>query len=66
MNKEEKKKELLQKREKYEEKLKNLRIGFRGVRHEDSASEIRYSMIKVYEDFINSIDEELRQLETQN
>jgi hypothetical protein len=63
MNKQQKKKELLEKREKYEEKLKNLKIGFRGVRHEDSASEIRYSMIKVYEDFINSIDEEIAKLD---
>lgn len=63
MDKQQKKKELLEKREKYEEKLKNLRIGFRGVRHEDSVSEIKYSMIKVYEDFINSIDEEIAQLD---
>ncbi len=52
-------KDLVKKRAEYEEKLRNARIGFRGVRHEDSASEIRYTQIKVYEGFINSIDEEL-------
>lgn len=51
---------LIEKRAKYEEKLKNLYKGFRGVRHEDSASEIRYTQIKVYESFINSIDDEIR------
>lgn len=62
MNKSQKKKELLAKKAIYQEKLNKLKIGFHGVRHEDSASEIRYSMIKVYEDFINSIDEELKNL----
>lgn len=63
MTKLQQKKELLEKKAAYQVKLDKLRIGFHGVRHEDSASEIRYSMIKVYEDFINSIDEELKQFE---
>lgn len=54
--------ELVKKKAEYEEKLKKLYLGFRGVRHEDSASEIRYTQIKVYESFIHSIDEELRTL----
>ena len=54
--------ELLKKRAEYEEKLKKAYIGFRGVRHENSASEIRYTQIKVYEGFINSIDEELAEM----
>ena len=62
MTKAQQKKELLAKRATYQAKLDKLHIGFHGVRHEDSASEIRYSMIKVYEDFINSIDEELKNL----
>jgi hypothetical protein len=58
--------QLLQKRAEYEEKLKNLYKGFRGVSHENSAAEIRYSQIKVYEDFIASIDQELRALQSKN
>ena len=54
--------ELKQKKIEYEEKLKKLYIGFRGVRHEDSASEIRYTQIKVTESFIHSIDEEIKAL----
>lgn len=52
-------KDLVEKRAQYEEKLRKAYVGFRGVRHEDSASEIRYTQIKVYESFIHSIDEEL-------
>lgn len=63
MGKAQKKQQLLQKREDYEAKLKKLYIGFRGVVHENSASEIRYTQIKVYESFINSIDEEIKALE---
>jgi len=54
-----KRKELLEKKEAAVEKLNFLYKGFHGVRHEDSASEIRYTQIKVLEDYINSINEEL-------
>ncbi|MEK7497628.1 MAG: hypothetical protein AAB656_01785 [Patescibacteria group bacterium] len=53
-------KELLKKKEEAIEKLNFLYKGFHGVRHEDSASEIRYTQIKVLEDYINSINEELK------
>jgi hypothetical protein len=52
--------ELLEKRKQYEEKLKKLYVGFHGVRHENAASELRYVQIKVTEDFLTSIDAELR------
>ena len=45
------------------EKLEGLYKNFRGVKHEDSASEIKYVQIKVLEDFINSIDAEIKSLE---
>lgn len=56
--------ELLEKKQKYQEKLTNLYKNFRGVKHEDSSSEIKYAQIKVYEDFINSIEDELKTLKS--
>lgn len=56
-------KELKEKKEKYEEKLKFLYKNFRGVIHEDSSSEIKYTQIKVYESFMHSIEEEIKKLE---
>ena len=58
----EKYKRLLEKRAEYEEKLKKAYVGFRGVSHENAAAELRYSQIKVYEDFIASIDSELKEM----
>lgn len=55
-------KELIKKKEEAVIKLELLYKGFHGVRHEDSASEIRYTQIKVLEDYINSINEELKLL----
>lgn len=63
MNNKQKIEELKKKKSEYEEKLKKLYIGFRGVRHEDSASEIRYTHIRVTESFIQSIEEEIKSLE---
>lgn len=60
---EQKRKELLQKRQETVSKLKELYKHFRGVRHENSASEIRYTQIRVLESFIESIDAELKSLE---
>jgi Ni,Fe-hydrogenase III component G len=56
-------KELLEKKEKYEAKLKELYKNFRGVIHEDSSSEMKYTQIKVIEGFLDSIEEELKQME---
>lgn len=44
------------------EKLKELHKNFRGVKHEDSASEMKYTTLRVYEAHLHSIDEELRSL----
>jgi hypothetical protein len=60
---EEKIKELQEKRTKYDEKLKIMYKNFKGVKHENSDSEIKYTMIKVYEDFIRSIDAEIKVLQ---
>ncbi len=61
--KEEKLKELHQKRDEAITKLEELYKHFRGVHHEDSASEIKYTQIKVLESFITSYDEEIKALE---
>ena len=42
------------------EKVKFLRKNFRGVHHEDSASEMKYTTLKVYEAHLQSIEDELR------
>lgn len=52
--------ELKAKRDKYKEKLTNMYKNFRGVKHENSLSELRYSEIKVYEDLLNSVEEEIK------
>lgn len=52
--------ELKVKRDKYKEKLTNMYKNFRGVKHENSLSELRYSEIKVYEDLLNSVEEEIK------
>lgn len=43
-----------------QEKFDKLFRTFRGVIHEDSSSEMKYTMIKVLEAHIHSIDEELK------
>lgn len=58
----EKIKRLHSEREKYQTKLKDLYRHFRGVIHEDSASEMKYTTIKVYEAHVQSIEAELKQL----
>ncbi|HSX49095.1 MAG TPA: hypothetical protein VLE44_02455 [Candidatus Saccharimonadales bacterium] len=57
-------KELHQKRDDAIEKLENLYKNFRGVHHEDSASEMKYTQIKVMESFIESLNEEIKSLES--
>lgn len=55
--------ELKQSRDKYKEKLARMYKNFRGVKHENSLSELQYSEIKVYEDLLNSVVEELKLIE---
>ena len=57
--------ELKAKRDKYKEKLTNMYKNFRGVKHENSLSELRYSEIKVYEDLLNSVMLEIKKLENE-
>jgi len=45
------------------EKLTGLYKNFRGVIHEDSASEMKYTQIRVLESFIESINAEIKSLE---
>lgn len=60
MDKQKRLQELHQKRDETIKKLEELYKNFRGVKHEDSASEIKYTQIKVLEGFIQSLDEEIK------
>ena len=64
MDKHKKLQELKTRKEKYSEKLQGMYKNFRGVVHENSLSELRYSEIKVYEDLLNSVNDEIRILES--
>jgi uncharacterized coiled-coil DUF342 family protein len=55
--------ELKEKRDKYKNRLTSMYKNFRGVKHENSVSELRYSEIKVYEDLLNSVILEINKLE---
>ena len=50
---------LIKRRDEYKAKLKEMYKHFRGVKHENALSELKYSEIKVYEDFVNSLTEEI-------
>lgn len=63
MDKIKKLKENIKKRDEYKAKLKEMYKHFRGVKHENSLSELQDSTIKVYEDMLNSIVEEIKILE---
>ena len=63
LTKEEKLKELHKKRDETIEKLNGLYKNFRGVIHEDSASEMKYTQIRVLESFIESLNAEIKSLE---
>jgi hypothetical protein len=63
MDKNRKLQELILKRDKYREKLTQMYKHFRGVKHENALSELRYSEIKVYEDLLASVVKEIGELE---
>ncbi|HWA52419.1 MAG TPA: hypothetical protein VG895_05195 [Patescibacteria group bacterium] len=65
-SKPEKLKELHTKRDEIIAHLEILHKNFRGVHHEDSASEIKYAQIKVYESFVESLNTEIKQLESED
>jgi len=62
LTKEQKIKRLTEENERLQARLDGLYKTFRGVRHEDSASEMKYTTIKVLEAHIHSINEELKNL----
>ena len=65
MNKTEKIKynHLVEEHKKIAEKLEYLHRNFRGVSHENSAAEMRYTTIQVYEAHLRSIEKEMKELE---
>lgn len=52
--------ELLKKREKARQRLAEATKNFKGVKHEDSASELRELQLKVAQAHLVSIEEEIR------
>lgn len=58
----EKIKYLYEEKARLSEKLKGLYKNFRGVHHEDSVSEMKYTTLRVYEAHLRSVDDELRSL----
>jgi len=54
--------ELKNKRDAYKAKLTNMYKHFHGVKHESAHSELQYSEIKVYEDMLNSVVNEIKLL----
>jgi len=51
---------LIEAEEKYRQRLKN----FRGVPHESASGELSFSELKVREDFVRSLRDEILQLES--
>lgn len=64
MNKTDKIKQLQEKLAKYRPIYDEKRRSFRGVRHEDSLSELRYTQFMVYKNLVESLEKELKELET--
>jgi len=55
-------KELEQKLAKYMPIYLEKKKRFRGVRHEDSLSELRYTEFKVYQDIVAGLEKEIREI----
>lgn len=53
---------LVEEHKKITEKLEYLHRGFRGVSHENSAAEMRYTTIQVYEAHLRSIEAAMKEL----
>lgn len=62
MDKHKKLQEFITKRDGYKAKLVEMYKHFRGVKHENSLSELQDSQIKVHEDFVRSLNEEIATL----
>lgn len=56
---------LEEKLEQYRPKYEEARKRFRGVRHEDSLSELRYTQFMVYKDMVEGLLKEIRSLKKQ-
>lgn len=52
--------ELIKRRDHAKERLKLLYLNFRGVKHEDSASEIKDMQIKVLESYIAGLEADIK------
>lgn len=63
MSKETKIKELKRKLAVYEEKLAREMIGYGGVKHESAASEIKHDKVMVLQAMVESLREEIHNLE---
>lgn len=59
MDKAQKLKDHIEKRDGYKARLKEMYKHFRGVKHENSLSELQDSQIKVYEDIVRSLNAEI-------
>ncbi len=57
---------LKEKLKKYQEKLAQAMIGYRGVRHESAVSEIKHNKVMVLRAIIEELKEEIAQLEKNN
>jgi hypothetical protein len=55
--------DLIKKRDEYKVKLKEMYRHFHGVKHESAHSELQYSEIKVYEDMLNSVVNEINSIQ---
>lgn len=55
-------KELEKKLKEWEEKLAREMIGYRGVKHESAASEIKHSKVMVYKAMVEGLKEEIAKL----
>lgn len=63
---EEKVKELEVKLKEYEEKLAKEKIGWGGVKHESSASEIKHTKVMVLIAFVRDLKSEIEKLKKEN
>lgn len=54
--------ELEEKLAKYKPKYLEAKRNFRGVRHESSLSELRYTQFMVYKDLVEGLEKEIREL----
>ncbi len=64
MDNTEKIKQLKEQLEKYRAILKDKMSRFRGVRHENSLSELRYTEVMVYKNRVEDLEQEIKKLKS--